>query len=150
MPDSIKAQLESDLKAAMRAGDATARETIRYTLAALKNAEIDKRSPLTPAEELDVLKKQAKSRADSIDQFAAAGRADLVERETSQLEVLKKYMPAELSDDDLAALVDQVASTLEAPVTMAKLMPAALKAIGEGANGRRVNEAVRNTLARLG
>ena len=134
----------------MRSGDTTARETIRYTLAALKNAEIDKRSPLTSAEELDILKKQAKSRADSIDQFAAAGRQDLVERETSQLAVLKKYMPAELSDDELTALIDQVVAGLEPPVTMAKIMPAALKAVGEGASGRRVNEAVRAALANIG
>jgi uncharacterized protein YqeY len=149
MSDSIKSQLESDLKEAMRAGDTTARETLRYTLAALKNAEIDKRTPLTPAEELDILKKQAKSRADSIDQFAAAGRQDLVQRETGQLAVLKKYMPAELSDDELSSVIDQVVAGLEPPVTMAKIMPAALKAVGEGASGRRVNEAVRAALARL-
>jgi len=133
----------------MRAGDTTARETIRYTLAALKNAEIDKRSPLTPSEELDILKKQAKSRADSIDQFAAAGRQDLVERETTQLAVLNKYMPAELSDTELSMLIDQVVAGLEPPVTMAKIMPAALKVVGEGASGRRVNEAVRAALARV-
>jgi uncharacterized protein YqeY len=149
MSDTIKAQLESDLKEAMRSGDTTARETIRYTLAALKNAEIEKRSPLTPEEELEILKKQAKSRADSIDQFKAAGRQDLVERETNQLAVLKKYMPAELSDDDLIVLIERVAAELEQPVTMAKIMPAALKAVGDGASGRRVNEAVRTVLARL-
>ena len=57
------------------------RETIRFTLAALKNAQIDKRAPLDPAEEMDVLKSQAKRRADSIEQFAKAGRTDLVARE---------------------------------------------------------------------
>jgi uncharacterized protein YqeY len=79
--DSIKARLEADLKTAMRSGDVTARETIRFTLAALKNAEIEKRSALSVEEETDILKTQAKRRTDAIDQFRDAGRTDrLTER----------------------------------------------------------------------
>src|SRR4029078_9532780 len=74
MTDSVKARMEADLKDAMKAGDVTARETLRFTLAALKNAEIDKRSALSPSEEMDVLKTQAKRRGDSIEQYRAAGR----------------------------------------------------------------------------
>src|SRR3954451_448412 len=146
MEDGIKSQLESDLKSAMREGDVTARETIRFTLAAIKNAEIDKRSPLSDAEALDVLKVQAKRRADSIDQFAAAGRSDLVERESSQLAVLKRYMPQELDDDALAALVQSVITETGATGMrdMGKVMPVAIKQAGDLVSGKRLSEAVRS------
>lgn len=149
---AIKDRLEADLKTAMKAGDVTARETIRFTLAALKNAEIDKRSPLTESEELDVLKTQTKRRVDAIDQFRAAGRSDLVERETDQLTVLKSYMPAEMSDEDLAALVDRVVAAVGAtgPKDMGKVMPAAIREAGDAASGKRLSDAVRQALAALG
>ena len=75
MTESIKSRMEADLKQAMKAGDVTARETLRFTLAAIKNAEIDKRSALTFEEEMDVLKTQSKRRVDSI------GRRLLVTRD---------------------------------------------------------------------
>jgi uncharacterized protein YqeY len=141
--------MEADLKDAMRAGDVTARETLRFTLAALKNAEIDKRSALTPSEEMDVLKTQAKRRVDSIDQYRAAGRTDLVDRETAQLDVLKRYLPTEMSDDELAALVRDAIWQVGAssPKEMGKVMPVALKAAGDRASGKRVSDAVRLALA---
>ncbi|HYP61988.1 MAG TPA: GatB/YqeY domain-containing protein [Thermomicrobiales bacterium] len=149
MTDSIKARMEADLKVAMKAGDVTARETLRFTLAALKNAEIDKRSALTPTEEMDVLKTQSKRRVDSIEQYRAAGRVDLVDRETAQLEVLKRYMPTEMSDDELTALVRDAVARVGAssPKEMGKVMPVALKAAGDRASGKRVSDAVRQALA---
>jgi uncharacterized protein YqeY len=149
MADSIKSRMEAHLKTAMKAGDVTARETIRYTLAALKNAEIDKRSVLSDSEEKDVLKTQAKRRVDSIEQYQAAGRTDLVERESAQLEVLKKYMPIEMSDDELSALVR--AAIVEAgattPKEMGKVMLVAIKAAGDRVSGKRLSDAVRQALA---
>jgi uncharacterized protein YqeY len=149
MSDSIKTRMESDLKQAMKAGDVTARETLRYTLAAIKNAEIDKRSPLSESEEMDVLKTQAKRRGDSIDQYRAANRSDLVDRETAQLEVLKRYLPTEMSDDELHVLVRDAVAQVGAtsPKEMGKVMPVVLKAAGDRASGRRVSDAVRHALA---
>jgi uncharacterized protein YqeY len=149
MADSIKARMEADLKQAMKAGDVTARETLRFTLAALKNAEIDKRSSLSESEEMDVLKTQAKRRGDSIDQYRAANRSDLVERETAQLEVLQRYLPTEMSDDELNALVRDAVAQVGAtsPKEMGKVMPVVLKAAGDRASGRRVSDAVRQMLA---
>lgn len=151
MTDSIKSRLEADLKTAMKAGDVTARETIRFTLAALKYAEIDKRAPLDYREELDILKVQAKRRVDSIDQFAAVGRTDLVDRETAQLMVLKQYTPAELSDDELTALVAGVIAETGATSAkdMGKVMPVAIKAAGDAVSGKRLSDAVRHALAAL-
>ena len=95
-------------------GDVTARETLRFTLAAIKNAEIDKRALLNDVDMLDEVKTQAKRRVDSIEQYQAAGRTDLVDRESAQLEVLKRYMPVEMSDDELAALVQSIVADLGA------------------------------------
>lgn len=141
--------METDLKTAMKAGDVTARETIRFTLAALKNAEIDKRSPLSDAEAMNVLKTQAKRRVDAIDQFRDAGRMDLVDRETAQLDVLKKYMPTEMGDDELTELVNAAIAEVGATTAkeMGKVMPVALKAAGDRVSGKRLSDAVRQALA---
>ena len=149
MTKSIKSRMEADLKQAMKAGDVTARETLRFTLAAIKNAEIDKRSALTFEEEMDVLKTQSKRRVDSIDQYQKAGRTDLVDRETSQLAVLKNYMPTEMSDDELTALVRDAIAQVSAtgPKEMGKVMPVAIAAAGDRASGKRLSDAVRQALA---
>ena len=148
MSDSVKAKMEADLKSAMKAGDVTARETLRFTLAAIKNAEIDKRALLNDVEELDVLKTQAKRRVDSIEQYQAAGRTDLVDRESAQLEVLKRYMPVEMSDDELAALVQSIVADLGAstPRDMGKVMPVAIKMAGDRVSGKRLSDAVKRAL----
>jgi uncharacterized protein len=150
--DSVRSQLEADLKVAMKAGDLTARETIRFTLAALKNAEIDKRGSLSQQEELAILKTQLKRRLDSIEQYQSAGRSDLVERESRQLDVLNRYMPAELSDADLQALVASVIAEVGAtgPREMGKVMPVAIQRAGDHVSGKRLSDAVRAALARPG
>ena len=101
----LRQRLEDDLKVAMKAGDQTARDTIRFTLAALKNAEIDKGGSLTADEANALLQREAKRRADSIDQFRAGKREDLVERESAQFDVLRRYLPAAMDDDEWRELV---------------------------------------------
>ena len=133
----------------MKAGDVTARETIRFTLAALKNAEIDKRSPVSDAEAMNVLKTQAKRRVDAIDQCRDAGLTDLVDRETAQLDVLKRYMPTEMGDDELTELVSAAIAEVGATTAkeMGKVMPVAIKAAGDRVSGKRLSDAVRQALA---
>lgn len=149
---SLRSRLETDLKQAMRDKDVTGRETIRFTLAALQNAEIEARTALTPNQEMELLQRQTKRRQEAIDQFRAAGRADLVERETAQLAVLQRYLPAEIDDDALDALVrDAIATTgATGPRDMGKVMPVALSAAGTGVNGKRLSAAVKQALANLG
>jgi uncharacterized protein YqeY len=136
----------------MKAGDVTARETIRFTLAAIKNAEIDKRGGLTPDEEMDLLKTQNKRRLDSIEQYQKAERSDLVERETAQLDVLKRYLPAELSDEELQKLVSSVIAEVGAtgPRDMGKVMPVAIRTAGDSVSGKRLSDAVKAALAQHG
>lgn len=108
----LLAQLQSDLKDAMRAGDTTARETLRMVLAALKNRRIETGEDLAEGEELQVLTKQVKSREDSVEQYDAAGRKDLADRERAEIEVLKRYLPEQMSADDVRALVQKTIADL--------------------------------------
>lgn len=146
---TIDAQLMDDLKTAMKAGDTTSRDTIRFTMASLKNARIDKGSALTTQEEIAVLQRDAKRRQESIDQFRAGGRSDLVDKEEAQLAVLKRYLPAELSDDEVTALVaEAIAETgVTSPKELGKLMPVLIAKAAGRADGKRLSEAARNALA---
>lgn len=146
--ETIDTQLQEDLKSAMRAGDTTARDTIRYTMSSLKNARIDKGGPLAPQEAIAVLQRDAKRRQESIDQFRAAGRDDLVEKEEAQLAVLKRYLPEELSDDEVAAIVaEAIAETgASSPKDLGKLMPVLIQRAAGRADGKRLNEAARDAL----
>lgn len=149
---SLRDRLQDDLKTAMRAGDTTGRDVIRYLLAAVKNAEIDRGGPLSPADELAVLQRQAKQRHEAIEQFGAGNRQDLVSRETAQLEVLQRYLPAPMADEELAVLAAEVAADVGAtgPRDMAKLMPALLARVDGRADGRRVSTAAKGALAPRG
>lgn len=140
--------MESDLKSAMKCGDVLLRDTLRFVLAGLKNAEIDKRGPLAADEEQSFLLKQGKRMQESIDQFVAGGREDLADHERAQLAIVKRYLPAELTDDELEALVrESIAETgAEGPKDLGKVMKA-LTAKAQGrADGKRLSAAVRAAL----
>lgn len=102
---SIQERLSEDLKTAMRAGDVTTRETIRMVMAALKNRRIEHGEDLDDGETLQVLTKAMKSRQESIEQFEAAGRTDLADKERAEAEVVRRYLPAELSEDEVREIV---------------------------------------------
>ncbi len=113
MADSaLKQQLTADMKAAMKSGDKSRLMVIRSILAAIKQIEVDERIELDDARVNAVLDKMAKQRRESIAQFEQAGRSDLVEVEQAELAIIQTYLPAALSDDEIAALIDQaIAST---------------------------------------
>lgn len=142
-------RLQDDLKTAMRSGDTVARDTIRYTLSSLKNARIDKGSPLTSQDELAVLQRDSKRRQESIDQFRAGGRNDLVAKEEAQLAVLRRYMPAELSDEEIDSLVDTAIEETGAASErdLGKVMPVLIRSAAGRADGKRLNEAARRKLS---
>ncbi len=103
----LQARLSSDLKDAMRARDELRRETIRYLNAGLKNAKIAAMRDLTDDEAEDVLISQIKQRRDSIEQFRAAGRIDLVTKEEAELAILVSYLPAPPSDEEVVAAIHE-------------------------------------------
>jgi uncharacterized protein len=130
---SLKAQIQEDMKAAMRAGEKPRLATIRLIMAAIKQREVDERIELDDAQVLGVIDKMVKQRRESIVQFAAGGRADLVAIETAELTQLSAYMPAQLSATELDALISEaIAATGAASIKdMGKVM-AAIKARAAG------------------
>ncbi|MUV29268.1 GatB/YqeY domain-containing protein [Burkholderia thailandensis] len=121
---SLRDQISEDMKAAMRAKESERLATIRLLLAAIKQREVDERVTLDDAGVTAVVDKMIKQRRDSISQFEAAGRADLVEKEQAEVAVLTAYMPARLSEAEIAAEVQAaVAQTGAAgPQDMGKVM----------------------------
>lgn len=148
METSLRSRLETDLKAAMIARDEMRRDTIRFVLSALKNAEIEERGPLTPEQDIALLNRMSKRLIEAIDQYDAAGRTDLSERERAQLAIVKEYLPAELSDDELNELVSAVVAETGAstPKDMGRVMPILIERVAGRADGKRMSTAVRAVL----
>ena len=105
---SLKAQIQEDVKTAMRARDQRRLTALRLITAAIKQIEIDKRIEMDDPAVLAVLDKMVKQRRDSLEQYEKAGRDDLAAQEQFELELISVYLPEALSDDELAALIKQV------------------------------------------
>ena len=121
---SLKVRINDDMKAAMRARETERLGTIRLLLAAIKQREVDDRVELDDAAVTAVIDKMIKQRKDSIAQFETAGRTDLVDKEKAELDVLSAYMPAQLSDAEVAAEVQAAVAQVGAtgPQDMGKVM----------------------------
>jgi len=121
---SLKARITEDMKSAMRAGEKQKLATIRLLQAAIKQREVDERIQLDDAQVLSVLEKMVKQRRESITQFEAGGRADLVAGEQAELVVLQGYLPEQLTEAELTALINSaIASTGAASIKdMGKVM----------------------------
>jgi len=141
---TLKARIQEDMKSAMRAGEKDRLANIRMVMAAIKQREVDERIELDDAQVLSVLDKMVKQRRESIAQFAAGNRADLVAKEEAELRLLSAYLPAPLTDADLDALIaEAIAATGAASIKdMGKVMAAIkTKAAGRadmGAVGARI------------
>jgi uncharacterized protein YqeY len=125
---SLKERINEDMKAAMRARDTGRLAAVRLLLAAIKQREVDERTTVDDAGVTAIIEKMIKQRKDSIGQFEAAGRTDLVEQERAEMGVLAAYMPAQLSEAEIAEQVQAVVAETGAagPQDMGKVM-AALK-----------------------
>lgn len=146
---NLKDRITEDMKLAMRAKDAARLLTIRGLLAALKQKEVDERVVLDDAAVIAILDKLVKQRNDSITQFAAGGRADLVEKEEFELAVLQAYLPQRLSPEEISARVAELVSELGAKGTadMGKVMAAAKQSLSGKADMGQVSAAVKQALA---
>ena len=108
----LKDRITEDMKGAMRAGEKERLGTIRLVLAAIKQREVDERITLDDGQVLAVLEKMIKQRKESIAQFESGGRADLVAKEQAELGVLQVYLPAQMSEAEIDALITEaVAAT---------------------------------------
>jgi uncharacterized protein YqeY len=121
------------MKAAMKAGEKDRLKVVRLIMAAIKQVEVDKRIELDDAAVLGVLEKMVKQRRDSVEQFQKGNRDDLAQIELSEIEVLEEYLPEQLSDDELDAMIDVVISATgaESIRDMGKVM-GAIKAQAAG------------------
>ena len=104
MPD-IKNKLNDAVKVAMRAKDKERLSTLRLATSALKQVEVDERIELDDTRVLAILDKMVKQRKDSVEQFTQGGRDDLAQKELAEIEVLKDFLPAAMSDEDIAAII---------------------------------------------
>jgi uncharacterized protein YqeY len=120
MTSAIKGQIQEDMKTAMRNQDKERLATIRLILAACKQREVDERITLTDEHVLAILDKMVKQRRESIKEFEAANRQDLVSKEVQEVAVIQHYLPAQLSDSEIETLI--VTSIQEAGATSAKDM----------------------------
>jgi uncharacterized protein YqeY len=144
MPDEAAAgvaeRLDHDLKDAMRSGEKVRLGTIRRARAALKNAEIEARGSLPDEAAVRVLRGLVKQHRESIDQFRAGGRDDLVAREREEMAVLEAYLPAQMDEAAISAVVAEVIAAEGAadPGDLGRVMKAAMSRLGGRADGKAV------------
>lgn len=147
----LMTQLRKDMTDSLKQGNSVAVETIRFLIAGIRNAAIAKygatgESDVTDADVIEVVKKQVKSHKESIEAFTKANRQDLADKETAQLAVLERYMPQQLSDAELRALLTPIAATGESNFGL--LMKQAKTAVGDGADGGRISAMLRDLMAK--
>jgi uncharacterized protein YqeY len=144
--------LSEDIKNAMRAKDSVALNTLRALKSALTNASIEKGglgTPLEEAECLAIVRKQIKQRQDSIEQFEKAGRAELADNEKSELAILQKFLPAALSESEVAELLEKAVAETGATskADMGKVMKVLQELVDGRADGRTLSQAVMKRLS---
>jgi len=107
---SLKGQITEDMKSAMKAGEKDRLKVVRLIMAAIKQVEVDQRIELDDAAVLSVLDKMVKQRRDSVEQFEKGNRQDLADIEKAEIVVLETYLPEQLSDTELDALIEEAIS----------------------------------------
>ena len=145
---SLKAHITEDMKTAMRAKDSVRLGTIRLLQAAMKQKEVDERIELDDAQVIAIVDKLIKQRKDSISAYEQAARADLAAQEASEIEVLKVYLPARLSADEIAAEVRAIVAEVGAqgPGDMGKVMGVVKSRLAGKADMGQVSAAVKAAL----
>lgn len=131
---SLKERITEDMKAAMRAKDSERLGTIRMVTAAIKQREVDERIQLDDTQVLAVLEKMIKQRKESVAQFLSGGREDLAAKENKEIELLQAYLPAQLSEAELDALVADAVT--QSGATSIKEMGKAMALLKQSAQGR--------------
>lgn len=141
---SLQERLAHDLKDAMRARDQVRLRAIRSLITALTEKEKEGAGPVTEEQAIAAVQKQAKQRRDAIEQFEAAGREDLAQKERDELAVLARYLPAQLSDDDIRREVHEIITRtgFTTRKDMGRVMGEAMSRLRGKAEGNRVRAVV--------
>jgi len=145
---TIKNRLSEDIKSAMKAGQKDKLSALRLLHAAVRKKEIDDRVDLDDAGVIKVISSLIKQRQDSIEQFKAGGRQDLVDKETAELNLLQGYLPAQISREELIKIIEEVIQTAGAKTQkdMGTVMKSLLPKVSGRADGKLVNQLVRERL----
>ena len=145
----IREKLLADIKSAMVSKDTVKLNTLRFFNAQIKNKEIDSRpTPITSEDIMAVLKKLIKQRKESIEQFSAAGRIDLSDAEAAELKILEVYLPAQMSREQVEALVVEVIAATGAKTVkdMGAVMKEAQARAAGSADGKMISEVIKSKL----
>lgn len=147
---TLEEQVDRDLVTALKARDATTLATLRLLKAAAKNAEVERRRPLTDDEYQDVIVRQAKLRREAATEFERGGRQDRADQERAELGVLERYLPQQMDDSALIEILERVIADTGAtgPGDLGKVMSQVMPAVKGRALGARVNQLARELLAR--
>ena len=145
----VKAKINEDMVTAAKAKDKIRLSAIRMLKTALHNKEIDLMRSLDETETMQILSGLVKQRKDSIEQFAKGGRQDLVEKEEAELKILQEFMPQQMSDDDVEALIKKAIADVGAASVkdMGKVMKALMPQITGKADGKAAGEKVKALLS---
>jgi len=145
----LKTSIQNDMKSAMKSQQATKLGCLRMLIAEIKKKEIDKRSPLDESEIQKVIGTLIKQRNESVLAFEKGGRTDLVEKEKEEIAVLKAYLPEQLSESEILAIVESAVTETQAKTAadMGKVMKAVLAKVAGRADGKLVNDLVRKKLS---
>ena len=145
-------RIDADMKTAARAKDARRLGTLRMLKSQMKYREIEKGQPLEDGDVVGVIGSMIKQRKDSAAQYTAGGRPELAENENAEITILEGYLPRQLSDAELTDLVQEsvAASGAKGPRDMGAVMKALMPKIAGRAEGKRVSDAVKSVLSKLG
>jgi uncharacterized protein YqeY len=146
---SILQQLTEDMKQAMKAQEKLRLSTIRMLISQLKNEKIDSGKDLTPDEEIQVLMNAAKKRKEAMEAYQKGNRQDLFEKEQQELEIIHQYLPAQMSDEEIENQIDGIIQSIGASSIkdLGKVMSEAMKVLKGRADGKKVQQVVREKLA---
>ena len=145
---SIKSQLNESMKDAMRSGDEVRKRTVRMALAAVKQAEVDKRVELDDMAVINLLQKEVKNRREALEEARKANRPDLVEVNEAEIQVLEAFLPKSMPEDELRALVQAaiIETGAASPADMGKVMKTVMAKVAGRAPNDRVSATVRELL----
>jgi len=145
---SLIERLNEDMKQAMKSQDKFRLSVIRMVRSSIKNAEIERQHPLDDHEVLDILQREVKQRKDSLQDFEKAGRQDLVDQVNEEIRILQEYMPQQMSEEEIIALVQQTIQETGASskADMGKVMGALMPKVKGRADGKLVNRIVQQYL----
>ena len=145
---TLRETINTEVKNAMKAKETKKRDALRLLMSAFKQIEVDERKELSDDDVIKIIQTQVKRRNDAATQYKDAGREDLLQIELDEIAFYEVYLPAQLSDDELASELKEIISKVGAstPKDMGKVMGMASKALAGKADGKRISECVKALL----